>query len=180
MDGWTSLFSKHDSTTPLFSFANKTLVGRIVNVHDGDTISVVTSVFDQVAKFQVRLFGIDTCEIKSKSEANQRLAQTAKRRVIQKLIEFYQLPQPSDDDKHFFDNHIIIAQIDCHEFDKYGRLLANVYPLTGYTPNKGDDAPVQFAQESLSTTLLNERLAYVYQGKTKLTEQEQLDLLTKN
>ena len=54
--------------------------------------------------------------------------------------------------------------IECVDFDKYGRLLTNVFL------NKEDD-------KSISDILLEEKLAYKYNGDTKLTEEEQIKLL---
>ena len=62
------------------------------------------------------------------------------------------------------DNHCYLLWIECLDFDKYGRLLANVYTH----PNKNI---------CLSTTLLNEHLAYPYQGKTKLNTDQIIESL---
>ena len=59
--------------------------------------------------------------------------------------------------------------VECLDFDKYGRLLANVYNLN--TEIKSDN--------SFSSILLKEKLAYVYNGDTKLTEEEQVECLNK-
>lgn len=165
--------STHDSNTPFFSLAGKTLVGRVVGVYDGDTLTVVTSIFNEFFKFQVRLKGIDTCEMKSKNEKAKELAHKARTRVIDKLLEPYGLRQSEEEgDKHFFDKHVVIVQIECSEFDKYGRVLADIFPVVSQLPDT-----VQFSKESLAVTLINDGLAYSYEGKTKLTEQEQIHLL---
>jgi endonuclease YncB( thermonuclease family) len=166
-------FNKYDSKTPTFSLAGQKLIGRVVGVYDGDTMTVVLPIFNQVFKFSVRLDGIDTCEMKSKSDTNKNLAKSAKTCVMEHLIRAYSLQQPLQDDKHFFDNHIVLVRVECHEFDKYGRLLANVYPVC----DTSSSSKTSFSDESLSTTLLNQHLAYSYAGKTKLTEDEQADLL---
>lgn len=174
-DNITQLFRKYDSKTPFFSLNGKTMVGRVVGVYDGDTMTAVTSVFGEYFKFQVRLLGIDTCEMKSKNERAKNLAQQAKARVIQRLVDGSGLQEHDSNNKTFFDDHIILVKLECGEFDKYGRLLANVYP---YKAGEGEES-VHFSDESISTTLLNEHLAYSYEGKTKLTEDEQLQLLSK-
>ena len=53
--------------------------------------------------------------------------------------------------------------VKCHDFDKYGRLLLDLY--------------LDKDEKSISDVLLEEKLAYVYNGKTKLNEDEQLNLL---
>jgi hypothetical protein len=57
----------------------------------------------------------------------------------------------SDFDK-YFENNYTIVNIDCTELDKYGRVLANV--------------------SNFADVLVNEKLAYRYDGGTKLTETE--------
>ena len=64
-----------------------------------------------------------------------------------------------------------LLKVKCGTFDKYGRLLGWLYKID--TPV---DTPVE---ESLNYILINECLAYKYEGKTKLTEEEQTNKLTK-
>lgn len=54
--------------------------------------------------------------------------------------------------------------IECKEYDKYGRLLANVYTLDKH--------------ELISDILIKEKLSYHYDGNKKLTPEEQIVLLT--
>jgi endonuclease YncB( thermonuclease family) len=61
-----------------------------------------------------------------------------------------------------FDKDVYIINIECRDFDKYGRLLANVFINDG---------------RSIASVLLEEKLAYKYDGKTKLTEEEQFNFL---
>ena len=69
------LFKNYDNkTTPHFSLNGQKLWGRVVNVYDGDTLTIVLSVFNGIYKFSVRMNGIDTCEVKSKNDKNKELA----------------------------------------------------------------------------------------------------------
>jgi endonuclease YncB( thermonuclease family) len=61
---------------------------------------------------------------------------------------------------------VCIVFIKCYEFDKYGRLLADVYI------NYND-----INSKSISEILLNENLAYKYDGGKKLSEDEQNDII---
>jgi endonuclease YncB( thermonuclease family) len=59
-----------------------------------------------------------------------------------------------------------LIKIKCGEFDKYGRLL-------GWLFNK-DSVKTISIEQSFNHILIKENLAYKYEGKTKLTEEEQL------
>jgi endonuclease YncB( thermonuclease family) len=156
----------NDTNTPLFSFNGVNGMSRVVDITDGDTIKAIINFKDEYYKIIVRLNNIDTCETKSKSEENKNLGVNAKKRlynlITNKTIE-------NNDKKlikkELHDNCYLIY-LKCYEFDKYGRVLGDIYK------NDGDDV-------SYSSILINEKLAYIYGGKTKLTEEEQIELLKK-
>jgi endonuclease YncB( thermonuclease family) len=159
------------NSTPFFTLNGKKMYCRVVNVYDGDTITVVLNIFDGFYKFSVRMNGIDTCEIKSKNEKNKELACFARSRLISlitdKDISETSLLKDRRTINNFLNKNVYCVWIECLDFDKYGRLLANIY--------KNDN--VLTPSESFSSILLKEKLAYTYTGETKLTEEEQLNTL---
>lgn len=168
------LFRQHGGATPEFSLNNMKTTARVVSVYDGDTLTVVLPVFSTFFKFNVRMSGIDTCEIKSKSPKNKELAYRARNRLFQLItgkaidangIDSWKRKQVDE----FLEADVYLVNIHCLEFDKYGRLLATVYPVTPTDPS--------IPHISFSDTLLKDRLAYAYQGDTKLTEEDQVRLL---
>lgn len=87
--------------------------GKVVKVYDGDTITIATYLaFASSApvcyKFQVRLNGIDTPEIKGSSFAEKELAKRARDVLSDKLMGK-------------------IVELRNVSLEKYGRLLADVY-----------------------------------------------------
>ena len=64
-------FEKYDISTPYFSLQDVNTYGRLVDIYDGDTVKVILPVMDRYFKFDVRLNGIDTCEIKSHNIENK-------------------------------------------------------------------------------------------------------------
>lgn len=85
--------------------------GKVIKVYDGDTITIATKLpinGSPIYKFQVRLTGIDSPEIKGKSPEEIALAKIS-RDALHNLI---------------FDK---IVQLKDVGTEKYGRLLANVY-----------------------------------------------------
>lgn len=91
-----------------FSFKNyKTLI-KVIRVIDGDTIIGVFKFNSEFYKYNFRINGIDTPEIHSKNEYEKKIGLDAKNYVYNLLI-----------------NKILFAEF--LDFDKYGRILLNLY-----------------------------------------------------
>ena len=154
MDRWTS------STVRPLSLEGARIWGRLLDVHDGDTITVAAEVFGgHVFQFHVRLSGIDTPEMTSNDDEVRRRAEVARHRVVQLLA-----PEIADDVRS--SQHLTRGQMQaliqrrvhpvflrCSTFDKYGRVLAEVAVR--------EDAP------HVALALLQEGLAQPYDGRTK-------------
>jgi endonuclease YncB( thermonuclease family) len=155
-------FKYFNNDTPIFTMNGMKTFARVVNVIDGDTLSLVIPLFDKYFKFNVRINGIDTCEVHSNDVEIKDKGLKAKYRVIEMLskkdikdvlcISRKQIIE-------LFNTNISIVWIECLDFDKYGRLLGNVF-FDNKTKNIAD-------------ILISEKLAYRYDGGTKLTEEQQ-------
>lgn len=82
--------------------------GKVVQVYDGDTFTIATYVFGEIYRFNVRLYGIDTPEIRTKDIKMKTRAIQA-RDALRELIM----------------NKIV--ELKNVEYEKYGRLMAHVY-----------------------------------------------------
>ena len=156
-------FSKYDIKTPQFTLNGKCTTGRLVDIIDGDSLSIILPVFDNYYRYNVRVNGIDTCELKSKNEMNKTLALQA-RCCLLKLVtgKDYPITSSRQEIKEILNENVFVVYLKCLDFDKYGRLLAEIYT----------DSNISFSQH-----LLDNKLAYKYTGQTKLTETEQLDVM---
>lgn len=132
---------------PKFSFSGMDFWCRVVKIYDGDTITGIIKYNGLFYKISIRLDGIDTCEKNSKNPVLKSKAKQARDRLIE-LCKF-----------NLEECCMII--ISCKGFDKYGRVLADLY--------KDDDNKTTF-----QSILLQERLAYQYGGDRKMLEDEQL------
>lgn len=146
-------------STPFFSLENIDTTCRIVDIYDGDTITIVINMFSSYHKMNVRLAGIDTCELKGK---NKELGLKAKARLFELLTKNTWCPtlQNKKNMRSFLDANPCVAKIVCGKFDKYGRLLGKIY--------------VDENNQSVQDILVEEKLAYTYDGKAKLDIAEQL------
>ena len=132
------LLEQYSSKTNKFTLNGHKTYAKCVHVYDGDTIHAVFKLpnSNECHKWVIRLMGIDTPEMKSKNAAEKAKA-TETRDYLKKMI---------------LDKIIVL---DCLEFDKYGRLLANIY-LEG-TPG----------EKSMNQTLIDNGYAKAYDGGTK-------------
>ena len=97
-----------------FSFKNKTLKCKVCNVYDGDTIYVIIEIIpDHFYKFKVRLNGYDSCEMKPLKSLQNRHIHIECAKKLKNLLS----------DMLLFK----VVEIKCDEYDKYGRILGNVY-----------------------------------------------------
>ena len=159
-------FGSHGYDTPTFSLNGTNTWARVVDVYDGDTITIVLPICGSMYKFHTRIFGIDTSEMKSKIQKNKDGAVCARNRMIQLVTgcDATQVTPTSfkcrKDIREFFKTGTYMIWVTCMDFDKYGRVLVNIYD----GPSKNND----YAQ-----ILIQDQLAYPYFGGTKLTEREQ-------
>lgn len=92
--------------------------GKVIKVYDGDTITLASKILNgtDIYRFSVRLNGIDSPEIKGKSEAEKKSAMKSrdelKKLILNKCVTLYDV-----------------------KTEKYGRILSEVY-LDGLHVNK--------------------------------------------
>ena len=91
-----------------FTLEGLTKTAKVVKVYDGDTITIVFKHKDEYNKWNCRIYGIDTPEIKSKNPEEKKAAVIARDFLKDLILEK-------------------IVTIKCLDFDKYGRLLVNVF-----------------------------------------------------
>lgn len=157
------LFKKYDINSPKFTLEGLQCEGRIVDIYDGDTITCIIPVHGSMYKYTIRMKGIDTPEIKSKDENEKKKAINARNFLIKKILcndelqkEFSYLGDncTRKDIQCFLRKHVILVWIKCYEFEKYGRLLADIYSI-------------YFKNECLSDCLIINGHAVKYEGGIK-------------
>jgi len=137
-----SQLNKCDNKTPLFSLEGKTKLCKVVNIYDGDTCKVVFRLNDNLHRWNVRMTGYDTPEMRpsrSKPNRDQEIkAAKAARDYLKSLV--------------MKDNQLVY--IKCGKFDKYGRLLGELFI------NKNDLI-------SVNRMMIDAKHGYAYDGGTK-------------
>lgn len=131
---------------PLFSFKNKVIIARIVDVYDGDTCTLLFEYNGEIMKYKCRAMGYDCAEMKPKKDdptrdEQKKLAQAARSRFIELIGGIDS-----------------IIKVKCLEFDKYGRILGYFYKI--------NDDDIEKA-ESVNSIMIKEGHGKPYDGGTK-------------
>lgn len=82
--------------------------GKVVNIYDGDTITLAFCLNGKLYRTQVRLLGIDTAEMKGSSDVEKFAARQAKNALLEKIMN----------------QTVDLRRVGT---EKYGRLLAEVW-----------------------------------------------------
>jgi len=135
---WNSV----SNDTPIFSLDGSFLQCKVVNVYDGDSCKVVFPFAEKMYRWNVRLTGYDTPEMRppknqENREEEKQAAYKARDFLTSKIMNPNQL-----------------VYIKCGEFDKYGRLLGTLYL------EKEDE-------KSINQLMIDEGHGYEYDGGTK-------------
>ena len=96
-----------DDSVELFSLEGETHEGKVVNVYDGDTVKIVMKLFEKLYKFNCRIEGVDTPELRTRNPKEKEMGIRVRDELRKKVL-----------------NRVV--KVNCGEFDKYGRLLVDI------------------------------------------------------
>jgi endonuclease YncB( thermonuclease family) len=99
-----------------FSFKGKTFWGIPTNVYDGDTLSMIFLHDNKHVKYRCRCLGYDSPEMKPSLQDINRLKE--KELAVLAKNRFKELLDKNPDG---------VVRFYCSDFDKYGRLLVNIW-----------------------------------------------------
>jgi endonuclease YncB( thermonuclease family) len=101
-----------DKKIKSFSFEERICNGKVVDVYDGDTVKIVFPLTDKeperLYKWNCRLINVDTPEIRTKNLKEKAYGKLVRDKLREKIL-----------------NNIV--EIHCKDFDKYGRLLVEIF-----------------------------------------------------
>ena len=142
-------------STPDSLLSDRRFRGRLLDVYDADTITcAVQCAPGTFVRVQVRLLGVDACEMTSKTPAAKALAVRARDRVIEFLTNSFLTGGAANRAavRALLQSDVFLVDLDLRSRDKYGRQLGHVYSAADGT-------------QSASDMLIAERLAVRYDGK---------------
>lgn len=129
---------KFTKETPMLSVDGHAYLAKVVYIYDGDTMHVVFKEFGAYYRWNCRITGVDTPELRTRNENEKKMGYE----VRDKLREMFM-------DK--------IVTVNTYEFDKYGRLLIDIV----------FEDPESKETTTLSEWLIKKKYAYAYDGGTK-------------
>lgn len=155
------LRSLTDNDIGEFSLEGRKTVGKVVDIYDADTCKIIFGLDNVIVKFNCRLSGIDTPEMKPPmSKPNRDIEKRAAKKARNRLIQLCTDCECSLDQKftrkgkrEFLTKNEKLVNIHCGEFDKYGRLLIELFDIN--------------SDKSYNQTLVDESYANKYDGGTK-------------
>ena len=100
-------WDKIDNSVKEFGFDGETKEAKVVDVYDGDTCKVVFPVLRKLYKFNCRIQGVDTPEIRTRDKTEKEYGLKVRDQLREKILNK-------------------VVDIHCGEFDKYGRLLIDI------------------------------------------------------
>jgi endonuclease YncB( thermonuclease family) len=147
-------------STPLFSLNGTEHRARVVSVYDGDTIQCAIMLAGVPRRFRVRLDGIDCPEMKPPLKqagrlVEQKAAKASRARLIEMIVDSTERRDNYSEAETtgLLLGTPLLVDLHCKAFDKYGRLLADVFPTD--------------SDMSLSNQMVRERMAVRYDGGKK-------------
>ena len=159
--------------TPEFTLCGQTLQGKVVELYDADTCKIVLPVMGTFFKFICRLSGIDTPEMKPRKDKpnrdNEILWAKRARSELLKLIcpptggdsVFDNLDIKKDEIITHLQNNKNLITVRCMEFDKYGRLLVELFSTASSTDLNSE-------LKSFNQILVEKNMAVGYDGGKKV------------
>lgn len=133
------------SDAEYFTLENQIFSGKVVKVYDGDTIHIVFPYFGKMYKWSCRLTGIDTPELRTSNEKEKLYGKQVRDALRDKIM-----------DK--------VVKIKCGEFDKYGRLLGEIFDAN--CSDETIQSETSF-QKSINYWMIENQYAFYYDGGTK-------------
>lgn len=150
------IFKMYDiDNTCDFSFNGKQVVCRLVDIYDGDTVTVIMLINGKYWQYRIRTDGINTPEIRTLDLDEKEKGFKARQRVIELLCGEDTSLTPESSKKEiqaYLKENIVLVWLKCYDFCNFGRILADVY---SYNQETG-------VGQNVAEVLLKENLCEVY------------------
>lgn len=149
--------SKVNCDIKKFTLDGTQMWGKVVHIYDGDTVHIVFIINNNYSKFACRMAHIDTPEMASKNIKEKESAIKARNYLFEQVTDIKITSEVTKKDLDILcEKSQKLIWVKCFEFDKYGRLLVELYH---------NDKSIR----SINTEMIDNNLALPYEGKTKET-----------
>ncbi len=142
---------KSTNEIPLFSFEGYCCKAKIVDVYDGDTFKCAIYHKNEIIKINCRTLGYDSHEMKPRLNIPNREEHIKKAREARN--KFIELTTTKNG----------LIYIDCKKYDKYGRVLVDVY----IDKNSYIHSQNKSIKDTINNIMIKEGHGVPYQGGKK-------------
>lgn len=155
-----ALASCIDKSTPLFGLAGVRALGKVVAVHDGDTLKIATRADSRICKVVCRVRGIDTPEISPPIGASGR-EETVRKAIMarDRLVELLTDTKVPGTRSSTMDANRRLVDVLFGGTDKYGRTLVSFpgIPVADILVMEGLANPYDGGKKKLSLDSITSR-----------------------
>ena len=143
-----------NNSFPIFSLNGEYLLGKCVDVYDGDTVKIVMplmidgEITNKLFRWNCRINRVDTPEIRTKNIKEKDYGKLVRDNLRNKIL-----------------NRMVYVK--CLEFDKYGRLLIEIYINEDYNYSNINKDNCEDKLLNISNWLITNNYAKEYFGGTK-------------
>ena len=128
---------KTSKSIPEFNLQGHIKVCKVVSVYDGDTIKVCFYHNNIINKWNIRLLGLDTPELRPSRKLVNRDDEIKKGKDSRDYLKSILLtPDENNQPKLFY--------LKCYDFDKYGRLLGEIFEYNPILLSDSSDKDTNF------------------------------------
>ena len=121
----------------IFSLEGQEKIGKVVDIYDADTCKIIFILDNKIVKFNCRLNDINGPELKQPKKNPNRIidkkkAIIARNRLIQLCTNLdidIEAKFSREKKKELMESNKKLIKMKCKTFDKYGRLLVDLYTL---------------------------------------------------
>lgn len=96
-----------NENTPDFTFEGRSFEAKVLSVYDGDTVKVAFPFGGSMYRWNCRLVGVDTPELRTTNQKEKEFGYKVRDHLREKILGK-------------------VVTIKCEDFDKYGRLLVTI------------------------------------------------------
>jgi len=140
---------RHAEKTKKFSYQGMTVKAKMVDIYDGDTLTLVFRYRGELQQHSCRMMGYDSPEMKPLKSKPDREAEIEAAKAAKEAL------------KELLERHTVVT-VKCHQFDKYGRVL-----VTLWVPGRSGLFSCCGGDLNVNQWMIDQGYGYVYDGGTK-------------
>lgn len=121
----SDLVNAIDADVPITTMKGIKCLGKVVNIHDGDTVKIVVKFDEEMYKFNCRMLGYDSPELKCGDDTCWKATNELARLTCDQSIENRSYCRKQWTELYNLNKKLVVVEFFGH--DKYGRELVKLF-----------------------------------------------------